>query len=81
MLNHSWPFSWDNSFKKPRVDIRKLKQLERQRLRQLETQIEAEQSLVERVRLKLQLKEEVANEVNFYSIILYYVITLIKENY
>ena len=81
MLTHSWPFSWDNSFKKPRVDIRKLKQLERQRLRQLETQIEAEQSLVERVRLKLQLKEEVANEVNFYSIILYYVITLIKENY
>ena len=51
------------------MDIRKLKQLERQQLRQLETRIEAEQSLVERVRLKLQLKEEVAYEVNFYSII------------
>ncbi len=55
------------SFKKPRVDIRKIKQLEkeqeRQHMRQLESRIMAEKSLVERVRLKLQLKEEVLNEV------------------
>jgi hypothetical protein len=49
------------------VDIRKIKQLEkeqeRQHMRQLESQIMAEKSLVERVRLKLQLKKEVFNEV------------------
>ncbi len=50
------------------MDIRKIKQLEkeqeRQHMRQLETRIMAEKSLVERVRLKLQLKEEVLNEVS-----------------
>ncbi len=49
------------------MDIRKIKQLEkeqeRQHMRQLETRIMAEKSLVERVRLKLQLKKEVLNEV------------------
>jgi hypothetical protein len=60
-------FSLSISFKKPRVDIRKIKQLEkeqeRQHMRQLESRIMAEKSLVERVRLKLQLKKEVLNEV------------------
>ncbi len=49
------------------MDVRKIKQLERQeerqQLRQLENRILAEKSLVERVRLKLQFKSEVLNEV------------------
>ena len=40
-----------------------MKQLEKQELRQLEIRIVAEKSLVERVRLKLQLKQEFLNEV------------------
>jgi hypothetical protein len=62
-----WSHGFRCSFKKPRVDVRKIKQLERQeerqQLRQLENRILAEKSLVERVRLKLQFKSEVLNEV------------------